>query len=309
MKVVVIGLGVQGNKRAVVAGKEVVATVDPVARKARYRSIQKVRPDSFDTAFVCTPDSAKLKLIRYLLAHGKNVLAEKPLLARESRQLAGLRHFAKASGRVCYTAYNHRFEPNLIRLKQFLDRKAIGRVYYANFFYGNGTARDVRNSSWRDRGAGVLPDLGSHLLDMVLFLFGKGNSSFEMLHVKNYENRTPDHVLFASKQTPRLRLEATLLSWKNTFTIDVVGERGSLHMNGLCKWGKSTLTFRRRTLPSGRPKETVFTVPAGDPTWKREHAYFKRLCRQGGTNLENDIWINGILQHLASPAGRKAGAR
>ena len=42
------------------------------------------------------------------------------------------------------------------------------------FFYGNGTARDVRNSPWRDQGFGVLPDLGSHLLDMVLFLFGNG---------------------------------------------------------------------------------------------------------------------------------------
>ena len=214
MKIAVIGLGVQGNKRAAVAGREVVATVDPVARKARYQSIQKVRPDSFDTAFVCTPDSAKLKLIRYLLAHGKNVLTEKPLLAREPRQLAKLRYFAKASGKVCYTAYNHRFEPNLIRLKRFLDQKAVGRVYYANFFYGNGTARDVRNSSWRDRGAGVLPDLGSHLLDMVLFLFGKGNASFEILDVKNYENRTPDYVLFGSRQKPWIRLEATLLSWK-----------------------------------------------------------------------------------------------
>ena len=32
-------------------------------------------------------------------------------------------------------------------------------------FYGNGTARLVRDSAWRDQGAGVLPDLGSHLLD------------------------------------------------------------------------------------------------------------------------------------------------
>ena len=39
-------------------------------------------------------------------------------------------------------------------------------------FYGNGTARLVRESAWRDAGAGVLPDLGSHLLDTARFWFG-----------------------------------------------------------------------------------------------------------------------------------------
>jgi scyllo-inositol 2-dehydrogenase (NADP+) len=37
MRVVVVGLGVQGNKRLAIAGKDAVATVDPVAPEARYR--------------------------------------------------------------------------------------------------------------------------------------------------------------------------------------------------------------------------------------------------------------------------------
>ena len=38
-------------------------------------------------------------------------------------------------------------------------------------FYGNGTARLVRNSYWRDQGNGVLSDLGSHLVDTSKFFF------------------------------------------------------------------------------------------------------------------------------------------
>ena len=47
----------------------------------------------------------------------------------------------------------------------------LGKVYHCRMFYGNGTARLVRDSAWRDKGAGVLPDLGSHLLDTINFWF------------------------------------------------------------------------------------------------------------------------------------------
>ncbi len=305
MKVVVVGLGNQGTKRVAVAGKDVVGTVDPLAVKAQYRSIQEVSLDSFDAAIVCTPDSAKFELIHYLLTHKKHVMVEKPLLASKPEKLEEFQRLAKNSGKVCYTAYNHRFEPNLVRVKELLDKKTIGNVYYANFFYGNGTARDVRNSNWRDQGWGVLPDLGSHLLDMVLFLFGNVEPFFQIWNTRNFENKSWDSVLFGSKGTPSFRLEATLLSWKNIFTADIVGEKGSLHMNGLCKWGPSTLTHRKRVLPSGRPEETVSTEPVGDPTWEREYAYFKQFCETGGTNLPNDIWINTVMQNLTSqPTGK-----
>ena len=40
-------------------------------------------------------------------------------------------------------------------------------------FYGNGTAKLVKNSKWRDTKSGVINDLGSHLLDTCLFWFGR----------------------------------------------------------------------------------------------------------------------------------------
>lgn len=73
---------------------------------------------------------------------------------------------------VCSTAYNHRFEAHLARVKQLLADGRIGRVYHCRMFCSNGTARDVRNSVWRDRGLGVIPDLASHMRDLCLF-FGR----------------------------------------------------------------------------------------------------------------------------------------
>ena len=146
MKVIVVGLGVQGRKRLAVAGADVVGTVDPLSDLVDFKRVQDVPLDSYDTALVCTPDGSKVELLTYLLGHGKHVLVEKPLVASENDELERLKTLASRSGAVCYTAYNHRFEPYLATVKQLLDADRIGRIYHCRMFYGNGTARDVRNS-------------------------------------------------------------------------------------------------------------------------------------------------------------------
>lgn len=299
MKVVVIGLGVQGKKRLAIAGREVVATVDPINPRAQYTTIEQVPLDCFDAGLVCTPDQVKLSLLEYLLARGKHVLVEKPMLVADDKQLYRLGDMASSNGAVCYTAYNHRFEPHIIRLKTLLDSGTLGTIYLARFFYGNGTARDVRLSPWRDKGLGVLPDLGSHLLDMALFLFGDTVGPFEVWSFNRFENQSFDHVLFGSNSKPVLEMEATLLSWRNTFSADVFGELGTAHIHCLCKWGPSVFTIRKRVLPSGKPDQEMHTLECSDPTWAAEYEYFKQLCETGQSNLKNDVWINSALNDLA----------
>ena len=299
MRVVIIGLGVQGRKRLAVAGDEVVATVDPVVPEARYDAIEEVPLELFDAALVCTPDSSKLDILRYLLSHGKHGLAEKPLLTEDPEALHELNQLAHAHRVACYTAYNHRFEPHIVTLKNILESGIIGTPYLIRGFYGNGTAMDVKRSVWRDRGMGVLPDLGSHLLDLVLFLIGTPSGVFEPWSFDRFENQAFDHALFGLRGTPAIELEGTLISWRNTFTFDVFGDRGSAHINGLCKWGPSTLIIRKRVLPSGRPAEEATTLQQSDPTWALEYAHFKALCQTGSTNLSNDLWINRVLTGLS----------
>jgi len=297
MRIAIVGLGVQGRKRRVIAGNTVTAVVDLVADGADFKVIEDVPLSAYDAACVCVPDDAKLPILRHLLSHGKHVLVEKPLLGAP----AGIRellHLSRTHKAACYTAYNHRFEPHIAKLKQIVDSGALGRVYMARFFYGNGTARDVRNSPWRDKGEGVFPDLGSHMLDMSRFLFGPYDTAGEMWSADRFENKAPDHVLFGFRGRILLEMEATLLSWRNTFALDVYGELGSAHIDSLCKWGPSTLTVRRRVLPSGRPEETVETLEQPDPTWQLEYNHFLELCRTGGTNLENDLWIGETLRNV-----------
>lgn len=300
MRVIVVGLGIQGKKRLAVAGLDAIATVDPVLA-ADFKNVEDVPLDRFDAALVCTPDEPKLELLRYLLKNGKHVLVEKPLFA-DKAGLGELTELSRKNHVTCYTAYNHRFEPHFINMKKIIESGELGKIHSLSMFYGNGTARDVRNSTWRDQGDGVLPDLGSHILDTLDFLLGEPvkKRRFSPWSFDKFENRTYDHVIFASRGEPLIVCEATLLSWKNTFRLDVVGEKGSAHIDCLCKWGPSTLTVRTRVLPSGRPAERVDTLVQADPTWVEEYKHFKGLCKEGLSNIKNDAWIMSQLQDIRS---------
>ncbi|MFA6311930.1 MAG: Gfo/Idh/MocA family oxidoreductase [Sterolibacterium sp.] len=300
MRIIVIGLGVQGHKRLAAAGKEAVATVDPFNAQAQYRRVEDVPLSSYDAALLCIPDEAKLGLITYLLSNRKHLLVEKPLFADEPADLMRLKTLAEANHTVCYTAYNHRFEPHFVRMKELLESGRLGRIYSVRMFYGNGTARLVRDSAWRDQGAGVLPDLGSHLLDTALFWFGRPAAPFTVFSANRFENRAPDHVAFGSNGTPVLQMEVALLSWRNHFYCDIFAEAGSAHIQSLCKWGPSTFTVRDRKLPSGRPDEDSLTLVQPDPTWEIEYHHFKGLCAKGESNIDNDIWINDVLGGLCA---------
>jgi predicted dehydrogenase len=164
----------------------------------------------------------------------------------------------------------------------------------------------VQQSPWRDKGYGVLADLGSHLLDTLLFWFENRDVDFRIVSANRFENKAFDHLVFASKESkPFIECELSLLAWRNHFTADVFGEKGSAHISSLCKWGPSSFTLRKRILPSGRPPEESQTLIQDDPTWAEEYNHFNYICSTGGrnrTNLANDRWIQEKLEKLYAEA-------
>jgi scyllo-inositol 2-dehydrogenase (NADP+) len=304
LRVVVAGLGVQGYKRRKFAGADFVAAADPVNPEAQYRAVQDIPLASYDAVLACIPDEPKVEILRYLLSNGKHLLVEKPLWAPRDEDISELQEIARSKGVVCYTAYNHRFEPHYVRMRALIASGKLGRLYSCRMFYGNGTARLVRDSAWRDQGAGVLPDLGSHLLDTCRFWFGDIADTFRIIAANRFENKAPDHVVIGSEETrPRIELEMTLLMWRNHFTCDILAENGTAHIESLCKWGPATFRTRMRVLPSGRPPEESITLVEDDPTWAIEYAHFRRLCETAApTDLSTDLWLQRTLRRLSAAA-------
>lgn len=309
MNVIVVGLGVQGQKRKAVSGTDLVATVDPVHPDAKYKTIRDVPLDLYDAALLCIPDQPKIEIIDYLLQHRKHVLVEKPLFAEDRRDLIRIQETIEKTNTVCYTAYNHRFEPHFVRMKRLLESGRLGKIYSIRLFYGNGTARLVRDSAWRDTGMGVLPDLGSHLLDTILFWLEIPPTDLRIQSANCFENRSPDHVTFSANSETLLQFEVSLLSWRNYFSADVFAENGSAHISSLCKWGPTTFRVHERKFPSGRPDEESITLVQPDPTWALEYEYFCELCRTGGSNIRSDVFIHDAIQNLSEQLRHGFGGR
>ena len=79
MKVVIIGMGVQGIKRKNILKKDYLYSVDKF-KKAHFKNIKDVPFKKYDTAFICVRDNQKYKLANFCLKNDKNVLIEKTLI-------------------------------------------------------------------------------------------------------------------------------------------------------------------------------------------------------------------------------------
>ena len=77
MRVIVVGLGVQGYKRRIHSGKDYIASVDPANKEAEYRNIHDVPLRDYDAILACIPNEPKVELLQYAVANIKHVLLEK----------------------------------------------------------------------------------------------------------------------------------------------------------------------------------------------------------------------------------------
>lgn len=292
MKYIVVGFGNIGNRRKELLGNKCVATVDPNV-KSDYEDIIEVPLESFDSAILSVPNSEKVGMMKYFLSFGKNVLVEKPLIIDE-KTVSELLELCTKNDCIWYTSYNHRFEPSIQKLKEYLPK--IGILYYVNFVYGNGTSRNVRNT-WRDCGHGVLDDLGCHLIDLSGYLFGDVN--FNNNHSIFHENEinSPDYCRFTSSGR-RYNYECSYLMWKNTFKIDVYGEKGSIHIDGLQKWRPSSFVHCERVYPSGVPREITTVFTKKDETWEKDIEHFEEMVKHGISSFQNDLYISESIKNI-----------
>tara|TARA_Y100001970_G_C14259265_1_gene878336 strand:+ start:6913 stop:7836 length:924 start_codon:yes stop_codon:yes gene_type:complete len=301
-KYVVVGLGVQGLKRSQFDKNNFVGYVDPYNKEAHYKYISDVPLEKYNAAFVCTPDNNKIKIVNYLLENKKHVLVEKPLFSKNSNLIKKLHFKAKNNKLILYTAYNHRFEPFIKKIKQLINKKIIGKIYLCNIFYGNGTSLLVKNSPWKDKSKGIILDIGSHLIDLCDYLFSvKNKKNFKLIDNLKFENSTPDYARFSYFYKKfQVNMEMTYCMWRNSFYLNLIGEKGSIHMNCLCKWGPSKLVIRKRKKPSGVPRSKNILIKMKDPTWKEEYMFFKKkvINKDYFKGKAKDIWINDVLNSL-----------
>jgi scyllo-inositol 2-dehydrogenase (NADP+) len=121
---------------------------------------------------VASPSDTHFELACAALAAGKHVVVDKPftLTAAEAEELI---HRAAKSGCALSVYQSRRWDGDYLTVKRLMAEGALGTVYYYEARYDR--FRPQIRARWRELpgpGSGILYDLGPHLIDQVLQLFG-----------------------------------------------------------------------------------------------------------------------------------------
>ncbi|MGP8271484.1 MAG: Gfo/Idh/MocA family oxidoreductase [Terracidiphilus sp.] len=139
-----------------------------------YRTLEAMLADpSLNLIVVSTPSGTHFDLARQVLKAGKNVVVDKPV-AVTSTEVAELMHLAAKKNLLFVPFHERRWDGDFRTLQKLLSDGALGRLVHFETNYDRW--RPVTRAAWKEdpsQGGGLLLDIGTHLVDQVLILFGK----------------------------------------------------------------------------------------------------------------------------------------
>jgi len=167
-----------------VDGLELAAVMERTTNKAAerypgivtYRSLEAMLADeSLGLFVVATPSGTHFEIARQILEAGKNVVVDKPMSVT-SGQIAELIRIASDKKVWLLPFFNRRWDSDFQTLKKLLVEESTGRVVFLESTFDRWRPERPKDRLWKENpeaGGGVLLDLGTHLADQALALFGK----------------------------------------------------------------------------------------------------------------------------------------
>jgi scyllo-inositol 2-dehydrogenase (NADP+) len=191
--------------------------------------------DSISLIVVATPNDSHFSIAKECLLAGRDVVIDKPF-APTYAEAAELARLAQSHGRVLSVYQNRRWDGDFKTLQKLIASGELGRVVtYESHFDRFRPAR--RPGAWREQagpGAGVLFDLGPHLIDQALVLFGTPDAVSADVRLERH-GADADDAFDITLVYPGLRayLRATMLASRPGPHFVVHGTRGSYIKFGL----------------------------------------------------------------------------
>jgi predicted dehydrogenase len=167
---------------AAVEGLELAAVVERSSRNAEaaypgittYSSLEAMLADaSLELIVIGTPNTLHVPQAEAALRAGRHVVVDKPV-AITSSELGGLIKLANAQGKLLIPFHNRRWDSDFQTLRKLLQEQRLGRIVALESTFDR-WRQAPKLETWRDQGGpgtGILLDLGTHLADQALQLFG-----------------------------------------------------------------------------------------------------------------------------------------
>ncbi len=169
-------LGVPGMELACILERRGTGAQEKYSNVRVARTLDELLSDkAIQLCVVATPNDSHFELARLCLMAGRDVVVDKPFAPtlREAEQLVSL---AKERGRLITVYQERRWDGDFHSVKNIVDSGRLGKVVEYECRYDRFRPEPKANA-WRERadqpGAGVLFDLGPHVIDQALVLFGE----------------------------------------------------------------------------------------------------------------------------------------
>jgi predicted dehydrogenase len=155
-----------------------------------------LRDDAIELVVVNTPDYLHASMAEQALRAGKHVVVEKPFTFtyKESRTLIDL---AAQQGRFLSVFHNRRWDSDFLTVQQVVKNSWLGQLVEYEAHYDR-FRNFVEANNWKEGtrpdapGSGILYNLGSHLIDQALILFGTPQTISADIRTQRPGGQVPD---------------------------------------------------------------------------------------------------------------------
>ena len=280
---------------------------------------QAFADDDIDFVVIATPNATHAALAMAALRAGRHVVVDKPFTTTlaEARQVAAV---ATETRRIASVFQNRRWDGDFLTLRQLVDTGALGEIVELHSRFDR--YRPQVPDRWRERaepGSGLWFDLGPHLLDQALQLFGTPQSIQADVGLQR-DGAVVDDFFQATLHYGRLRvvLHASVLTSTANARFTVHGTLGSASMRGedvqesqlkagmapgAPGWGVPLLPAVVSRIDDGERRDTAIDGLAGD--YRHYYAAMRDAILGDGpppVSLEQALEVMSLLELGATSA-------
>lgn len=218
-----------------------IATGQPDRARAAYPDARIVADldallalDDIECVVIATPNDTHFPLARQVLDAGRHVVVDKPVTLTSDEALA-LARLANARSRVFAPFHNRRWDGDFLTVRRIVESGELGRITSVTSHFDR--FRPQVRVRWREeaaRGGGLLLDLGPHLIDQALALFGLPDTVSATVKTRRDNGSAPDFVHVQLGYPDKdVALHASALSAIEPARFTLHGTRGSYQKFGL----------------------------------------------------------------------------
>ncbi|MWB96571.1 oxidoreductase [Flavobacterium sp. GA093] len=194
-----------------------------------YPSIEELLADDVDLVIVNTPVGTHFEYAKKVLLAGKHAVVEKAFTTTvaEAEELAKI---AKEQGVKLAVFQNRRWDSDFKTIQKIIQEGVLGDLVEAEFHFDryNPLLSPKAHKETANDGAGILKDLGPHLIDQAVCLFGSPKGIFADIRITRENSLVDDYIdLLLLYEDFRVRLKAGFFVREAHPAYTIHGKKGS----------------------------------------------------------------------------------